>query len=357
MASDDIFTSMEYINEDSIDSNLICSICQKPFKEPVCTSCDHTYCKQCITRWLTSNKTKSCPTCMKQPLSTKELVQASRPLRNMIDQLRVRCVLCEQADLQRGNFLDHIDKICPKTTTGCQAADIKCPWKGTREELPAHLPTCIFEPLRPILGYLIAENNQLKKKIEQQANEIKKLRGETPEKIGTAAAAAVAVDDDSDAESIISSTSEMCTDDTNQKEENAIFVRNLPANVKFNDVFDFFSKIGRIKYDPKTQKASLFIFKNPNNANGPCAAKVTYVDKESASAAIGEYDQKHIPQWNTKLLVCISTRKKAHFKDAGKEHNEAKGTHEEPLTEQDKTPRTKYLRRPHHSKQSHKPTN
>ena len=65
--------------------------------------------------------------------------------------------------------------------------------------------------------------------------------------IAAEAAAAVVGDDDSDAESTISSTSNMCISDTNEKEENTIFIRNLPANVKFNDVFDFFSKVGRIK--------------------------------------------------------------------------------------------------------------
>jgi len=169
------FEFMEYMDEDSIDPNLTCSICHKPLKEPVCTPCDHTYGRACITRWLAENKTRSCPTCLKQPISNKELIQASRPLRNILDQIRVECILCGQTGLQRGNFLDHINKVCAKALVQCQAADIKCPWKGPRDELQNHVSTCVFEPLRPVLASLIAENRQLIDKVKKHDNEIRQL--------------------------------------------------------------------------------------------------------------------------------------------------------------------------------------
>ncbi|CAF4917966.1 unnamed protein product, partial [Rotaria sp. Silwood1] len=87
--------------------------------------------------------------CLKKPVSINELTQASRPLRNILDQIRVRCTLCAETGLQRGNFVDHINKICPKSVVPCQAADIKCRWKGPRDELQSHISTCVFEPLRP----------------------------------------------------------------------------------------------------------------------------------------------------------------------------------------------------------------
>jgi RNA recognition motif-containing protein len=52
---------------------------------------------------------------------------------------------------------------------------------------------------------------------------------------------------DSDEESDVASVSELPVHDNNEKEENAIFIKNLPATVKVNDVFDLFSKSGRIK--------------------------------------------------------------------------------------------------------------
>jgi RNA recognition motif-containing protein len=53
--------------------------------------------------------------------------------------------------------------------------------------------------------------------------------------------------DKSDDESDASSVSEFSVDGNNQIEENAIFIRSLPATVKFNELFDVFSKVGRIK--------------------------------------------------------------------------------------------------------------
>ncbi len=53
--------------------------------------------------------------------------------------------------------------------------------------------------------------------------------------------------DKSDDESDWSSVSDLSVDDNNQIEENAIFIRKLPVTVKFNELFDVFSKVGRIK--------------------------------------------------------------------------------------------------------------
>jgi hypothetical protein len=175
MANGCEFEFMEYIDESSIDPNLICSICHKPFKDPVCTPCDHTYGRACITHWLTSSINYSCPTCVKQPLLLKDLKQASRLLTNILDPIRVRCTLCEETGLQRGNFVDHINKSCPKALVQCQAADIKCPWKGPRGELDSHVAACVFEPLRPVLATLIAENRQLVDQVRAHDHKIKEL--------------------------------------------------------------------------------------------------------------------------------------------------------------------------------------
>jgi len=175
MANSCEFEFMEYINEDSIDPNLICSICHKPLKDPVSTPCDHTYGRGCITHWLTQEIKYSCPMCLKQPLLIKDLTPVGGILRNIIDRFQVRCTLCEQTGLQRGNFFDHINRFCPKATVECQAADIKCPWKGLRDELQNHVSTCVFEPLRPVLATLIAENQQLINQVQKHDNEIKEL--------------------------------------------------------------------------------------------------------------------------------------------------------------------------------------
>ena len=169
------FESMTYVDEQSIDPNLICIICTKPFKDPVCTPCDHSYGRACITEWLVENNKDSCPTCKHTLISIDGLTQASRPLRNMLDSIRVQCLLCNQANIQRGSFADHLGKTCSKAKVSCSAADIRCPWQGIREDLENHTSTCIFEPLRPVLASLIAENRELNEQVQRHDRVIRQL--------------------------------------------------------------------------------------------------------------------------------------------------------------------------------------
>lgn len=163
MASDDKY---EYLDEDSIDDLLKCKVCYKPFINPMTLPCKHTVCKQCIESWL--QQTKSCPVCRKAPLQQDQLKSVTESiLIQMLDRLKVKCNECGQTDLERGNFSDHLAKTCIKSIIDCPAADIRCTWKGQRDQLDSHLATCNFERIRPVLSELIAENRQLKEKIKQ----------------------------------------------------------------------------------------------------------------------------------------------------------------------------------------------
>jgi RNA recognition motif-containing protein len=73
-------------------------------------------------------------------------------------------------------------------------------------------------------------------------------------------AAAHDCSDDSDGSSI----SETFAGGINQKEEDAIFIRNLPSTVKFNELLDLFSKVGRIKVCLTyiSKKFSMHLFHN-----------------------------------------------------------------------------------------------
>jgi hypothetical protein len=137
----------EYENEESIDNNLKCAICNDPFLVPVATSCHHSFCRQCLDKWFAISGT-TCPTCRKtiSRLDSHPITLLS--FLSMLDQLFVKCKLCEQSKIQRGNFGDHIDKICPKVIVECSATGIDCPWTGLREELQTHLSTCTFESSR-----------------------------------------------------------------------------------------------------------------------------------------------------------------------------------------------------------------
>ena len=161
----------EYINENCVDPELICSICDSPFNDPVCTPCDHTFCRNCITDSINTGNI-GCPLCRQQPLTVNSLALANRSVRNILDRLAVRCRRCGRAGLQRGNFKEHVDRGCSKVHVSCPSADIKCPWRGPRDQLDAQIQTFAFQPSRTVLTDLITNNQQLEEQIQQQSTQI-----------------------------------------------------------------------------------------------------------------------------------------------------------------------------------------
>jgi hypothetical protein len=83
---------------------------------------------------------------------------------------------CGQSGIQRGNFNDHINKLCPKGTIVCSASDIKCPWSGPRDQLQNHLNTCSYEQLRSILAHLVNTNRRLEEQIQTLTNQVQSLQ-------------------------------------------------------------------------------------------------------------------------------------------------------------------------------------
>ena len=97
---------------------------------------------------------------------------------NQLDRLLVRCELCREENLQRGNFFDHQEK-CSKHLVSCRSVDIECLWKGLREEQNEHEKQCPFEQVRPIIDRLrknfeCAEEkqNELQEQIDRQSAQI-----------------------------------------------------------------------------------------------------------------------------------------------------------------------------------------
>ncbi|CAF1131492.1 unnamed protein product [Rotaria sordida] len=166
-------TGYEYMNEESINERLKCSICTKPFIDPVSTKCNirnHIFCHHCIEEWIKHHP--SCPMC-RQNLRIENLTPiADSVLIDMLDEILVKCLGCKQTGLVRGSFNDHKNKMCSKTNIKCLSSDIKCPWTGSRDELDKHLKTCIFNPLRPLITELINNNQQLKNQVNQQQTQI-----------------------------------------------------------------------------------------------------------------------------------------------------------------------------------------
>ena len=171
----------EYVNESSIDPELICTICKSPYQDPRCTPCDHTFCADCIATWTRLNP-RSCPTC-RRPVPNNDLAPASRIVRNMLDRLLVKCTRCGDMTIRHEQFADHFWKTCPKITVCCVAAEMRCSWTGPIDQLESHLSSCAFHQLQDFLKELTSENLQLKTQLAEQnirldylENEVKQLK-------------------------------------------------------------------------------------------------------------------------------------------------------------------------------------
>ncbi|XP_053308819.1 E3 ubiquitin-protein ligase RNF213 [Spea bombifrons] len=87
----------------------VCSVCQEDPNEPVCLTCDHIFCRRCITRWLESGR-NSCPLC-KAILPEDVPIVVSENVRDAIQrsvQFRQRC---------NGFFIDIVCTMCFKDNT------------------------------------------------------------------------------------------------------------------------------------------------------------------------------------------------------------------------------------------------
>lgn len=71
-----------------VDEELQCSICSMVFENPVQTPCEHAFCNECITTWLSNNT--ACPIDRK-PLSQCELKAPGRLLRSFFAKLDIKC--------------------------------------------------------------------------------------------------------------------------------------------------------------------------------------------------------------------------------------------------------------------------
>jgi hypothetical protein len=90
----------------------------------------------------------------------------------------VKCLVCGQTELERGNFQEHISGLCSEPHISCPSADIKCPWTGKQNELDKHVATCVFSSLRSKIAPIINENIQLKEQIIKYTTENNELQTE-----------------------------------------------------------------------------------------------------------------------------------------------------------------------------------
>ena len=90
-----------------VGHTLHCGICTNVLKDPVmCGQNEHLFCRACITMHL--NNSQTCPNCI-EPLTIATLSQASRGIRNLLAELKIKC---EFFDRGCGKFieLEHLGK-------------------------------------------------------------------------------------------------------------------------------------------------------------------------------------------------------------------------------------------------------
>ena len=163
----------EYMDETSIDDDFKCDICKKPFINPVLLPCQETFCKKCIEENINAH-TNNCSQCNQDTLKSMANINVRNPiLEKVLGKLLVKCRRCSQNNIQRKDFLKHIEEICPKRIVKCSANDIKCWWQGTYDQFNQHLDQCSYEKLRTLLTDLFKKEKNFEELqsqvIQQQA--------------------------------------------------------------------------------------------------------------------------------------------------------------------------------------------
>ncbi|KAL8832305.1 MAG: hypothetical protein Q9191_000359 [Dirinaria sp. TL-2023a] len=117
----------------AVDHNLLCPICYCPFDSPLKLSCEHYFCRACITQSLQTQEetSRSCPAC-RQSVSRADISEAPRIIRHIVDDLKVRCPRSSEGcgvEMARSSIQDHIDRYCA-------FAEVRCPDSGCPLSVP-----------------------------------------------------------------------------------------------------------------------------------------------------------------------------------------------------------------------------
>ncbi|KAI0718959.1 hypothetical protein C8T65DRAFT_716704 [Cerioporus squamosus] len=122
---------------DTPNANLTCCICRSPFVEPCTTrTCCHTYCYECIAQAIAINR--QCPI-DRTPLTLHDLVPADPVIRNLVDELIVRCpeehLGCSYT-CQRLLLPIHLSESCSYVEVGCPRK--RCNEQVLRKDVEEH---------------------------------------------------------------------------------------------------------------------------------------------------------------------------------------------------------------------------
>ena len=169
------------MDEPNISSHLKCDECDKPLVNPVSLDpCERTYCCRCIQSNLQKHS-NDCPACQNKTLTGEDLHIVSRALRKMLDDLLVRCSLCNAINIPRIKFEEHQKNVCPRRIISCPGEDVMCQWTGQRDQLDDHLRSCPHQQIRDNLKDLIGQSvrlQQVQKSFNDLQNQFQQIESE-----------------------------------------------------------------------------------------------------------------------------------------------------------------------------------
>jgi hypothetical protein len=127
-----------FVNQEMIEE-MICSLCNGVFRDPVIDSCGHSFGRNCFQEYVKSHK--RCPISQKAMSGDAQLSEC-KPVQNFISKLVIKCV---HSPCSWTGILDslkvHLGSLCNFQLVNCQYNE--CDYKGSRNDVKlSHENSC-----------------------------------------------------------------------------------------------------------------------------------------------------------------------------------------------------------------------
>jgi len=161
----------------AIDPDLICPICHEPFSDPIeVSSCEHVFCKDCLSPLFNSGKDANCPIC-RCKFTQNQIKDAHRFVKNSLGKIPVQCTNhahgCSWQGI-RSNCSSHLES-CGFTLVQCPFSDCGCEEKLTRDQANSHIvESCVISKVPPKLKQFVTTASTTIKDLKKQVETLKK---------------------------------------------------------------------------------------------------------------------------------------------------------------------------------------
>jgi len=199
---------------EDISTKLICQLCKRVFRDPVITTCGHTFCQLCVT-----SNSLSQVTCPADGTKLSSVVH-NLAVSEQIGELNIHCKYgCSPSQSGNQGEYQYNKDGCPVTMklstrseheSTCQYAPVKCPnsslcrpllkmdlsahllqcehircpnhkfnckFEGTKDEIIEHMNLCRFEDMKEFLEHTEGQIHELKEIIARKDSEVELMKG------------------------------------------------------------------------------------------------------------------------------------------------------------------------------------